>query len=194
MSERCMGIEDITNPLNQAEGTIKAARGVLNESVGLVKDVRKVAKEYQQYRENQEDEKAIAPAMMKSRASKRVGKRVVKEAVEDYNAEYDSSMSAAKKAIIAEKRRVEEANMVASLSYEERQAYYAEKAAQTERIKAEKLRLIREADARAERNDIIAMIVLGVLLFLGTIWAFLFWFAWMQGSGLNWLPGVKWIR
>ena len=47
-----MGIDDITNPLNQAESTLKAARGVLKEGKGLVKDIAETAEEYKQYKEN----------------------------------------------------------------------------------------------------------------------------------------------
>jgi uncharacterized Rmd1/YagE family protein len=188
------GLDDITNPLNQAEGTIKAARGVLNESVGLVKDVHKVAGEIKQYRENRQDEKAIAPALMNKRATKRVTKRDVKQATAEYDSELDSSMSAAKKVLIERKRAEEENALVWAMSKEERDAYFEEKAAQTERIKAEKLRLIREEDARQERNELIFAVVFGVVATGVVIWGFLVWIAVMKGSGMTWLPGITWIR
>ena len=188
------GLDDITNPLSQAEGTIKAARGVLNESVGLVKDVNKVAGELKQYREDRQDEKAIAPALMNKRATKRVTKRDVKQATAEYDSDLDSSMSAAKKVLIERKRAEEENALVWSMSKEERDAYFEEKAAQTERIKAEKLRLIREEDARRERNELIFALVFGVVATGVVVWAFLLWIAGMKGSGMNWLPGIQWVR
>jgi hypothetical protein len=188
------GLDDITNPLNQAEGTIKAARGVLNESVGLVKDVHKVAGELKQYRENRQDEKAIAPSLINKRATQRITKRTTKQAEADYDSNLDSSMSAAKKVLIERKRAEEENALVWSMSKEERDAYFEEKAAQTERIKAEKLRLIREADARQERNELIGALVFGVVATTGVVWLFLLWIAAMKGSGMNWLPGIRLIR
>ena len=188
------GLDDITNPLNQAEGTLKAARGVLKEGVGLVKDVAQVAGEVKQYREDRQDDRAIAPALMNKRATKRVTKRDVKQATAEYDSDLDSSMSAAKKVLIEKKRAEEEAAMVWSMSKDERDAYYAEKAAQIERIKAEKLRLIREADERKERWELIGALVFGVVATGVVVWAFLLWIAGMKGSGMNWLPGIKLIR
>jgi len=188
------GLDDITNPLNQAEGALKAARGVLNEGVGLVKDVAQVAGEVQQYRENRQDEKAIAPSLLNRRATKRVIKRGTKQVEADYDSDLDSSMAAAKKVLIEKKRAEDEAAMVWSMSKEERDAYYAEKAAQIERIKAEKLRLIREEDARQERNELIFAVVFGVVATGVVIWGFLAWIAVMKGSGMTWLPGITWIR
>ena len=188
------GFDDITNPLNQAEGAIKAARGVLNESVGLVKDVNKVAGELKQYREDRQDDRAIAPALMNKRATKRVTKRDVKQATAEYDSDLDSSMSAAKKVLIERKRAEEENALVWSMSKEERDAYFEEKAAQTERIKKEKLRLIREADERKERWELIGALVFGVIATTGVVWAFLLWIAGMKGSGMNWLPGIQWVR
>ena len=188
------GIDDITNPLNQAEGAIKAARGVLNESVGLVKDVNKVAGELKQYREDRQDDRAIAPALMNKRATKRVTKRDVKQATAEYDSDLDSSMSAAKKVLIERKRAEEENALVWAMSKEERDAYFEEKAAQIERIKAEKLRLIREENARRERNELIFAVVFGVVATGVVIWAFLLWIAGMKGFGMNWLPGIQWVR
>lgn len=188
------GLDDITNPLSQAEGTIKAARGVLNESVGLVKDVNKVAGELKQYREDRQDDRAIAPALLNKRATKRVVKRGTKQVEADYDSDLDSSMAAAKKVLIEKKRAEDEAAMVWSMSKEERDAYYAEKAAQIERIKAEKLRLIREEDARQERNELIFAVVFGVVATGVVVWGFLAWIAVMKGSGMTWLPGITWIR
>jgi len=188
------GLDDITNPLSQAEGTIKAARGVLNESVGLVKDVAQVAGEIKQYRENRQDEKAIAPSLLNKRATKRVTKRDVTQATAEYDSELDSSMAAAKKILIEKKRAEEEAAMVWAMSKDERDAYYAEKAAQIERVKAEKLRLIREEDARRERNELIFAVVFGVVATGVVIWGFLVWIAVMKGSGMTWLPGIQLIR
>ena len=188
------GLDDITNPLNQAEGTIKAARGVLKESVGLVKDVAQVAGEVKQYRENKADERAIAPSLLNKRATKRITKRDVKQAEAEYDSELDSSMAAAKKILIEKKRAEEEAAMVWAMSKDERDAYYAEKAAQIERVKAEKLRLIREADERQERLELIGALVFGVVATGAVIWGFLLWIASMKGSGMNWLPGINLIR
>jgi len=188
------GLDDITNPLNQAEGTLKAARGVLKEGVGLVKDVAQVAGEVKQYRENRQDEKAIAPSLINKRATQRITKRTTKQAEADYDSNLDSSMSAAKKVLIERKRAEEENALVWSMSKEERDAYFEEKAAQTERIKAEKLRLIREADARQERNELIGALVFGVVATTGVVWLFLLWIAAMKGSGMNWLPGIRLIR
>ena len=188
------GLDDITNPLNQAEGTLKAARGVLKEGVGLVKDVAQVAGEVKQYRENRQDEKAIAPSLANKRATQRITKRTTKQAEADYDSALDSSMSAAKKVLIERKRAEEEAAMVWSMSKDERDAYYAEKAAQTERIKKEKLRLIREADERKERWELVGALMFGLGATGVVVWAFLLWIAGMKGSGMNWLPGIQWVR
>jgi hypothetical protein len=103
-------------------------------------------------------------------------------------------MAAAKKILIEKKRADEESAMVWAMSKEERDAYFEEKAAQIERIKAEKLRLIREEDARRERNELIFAVVFGVVATGVVIWGFLVWIAVMKGSGMTWLPGIKWIR
>jgi len=188
------GLDDITNPLNQAEGTIKAARGVLKESVGLVKDVAQVAGEVKQYRENKADERAIAPSLLNKRATQRITKRTTKQAEADYDSALDSSMSAAKKVLIERKRAEEENALVWSMSKEERDAYFEEKAAQTERIKAEKLRLIREADERKERWELVGALMFGLGATGVVVWAFLLWIAAMKGSGMTWLPGIRLIR
>ena len=188
------GLDDITNPLNQAEGALKAARGVLNEGVGLVKDVNKVAGELKQYREDRQDDRAIAPALLNKRATKRVIKRGTKQAEADYDSNLDSSMAAAKKVLIEQKRADEESAMVWAMSKDERDAYFVEKAAQTERIKKEKLRLIREEDARQERNELIFGVIFGVAATGVVVWGFLAWIAVMKGSGMTWLPGITWIR
>jgi hypothetical protein len=188
------GLDDITNPLNQAEGALKAARGVLNEGVGLVKDVNKVAGELKEYRENRQDEKAIAPALLNKRAVKRVVKRGTKQVEADYDSNLDSSMAAARKVLIEQKRADEESAMVWAMSKDERDAYFVEKAAQTERIKAEKLRLIREEDARQARNELIGAVVFGVVATGVIVWGFLAWIAVMKGNGMTWLPGITWIR
>jgi hypothetical protein len=188
------GLDDITNPLNQAESTLKAARGVLKEGVGLVKDVAQVAGEIKQYREDRQDDRAIAPSLLNKRATKRITKRDVKQATAEYDSDLDSSMSAAKKVLIERKRAEEENALVWSMSKEERDAYFEEKAAQTERIKAEKLRLIREEDARRERNELIFAVIFGVVATGVVVWAFLAWMAVLKGNGMTWLPGIKWIR
>ena len=188
------GLDDITNPLNQAEGTLKAARGVLKEGVGLVKDVAQVAGEIKQYREDRQDDKAIAPALLNKRATKRVIKRGTKQAEADYDSDLDSSMSAAKKMLMEKKRADEESAMVWAMSKDERDAYFVEKAAQIERIKAEKLRLIREEDARQERNELIFGVIFGVAATGVVVWGFLAWIAVMKGNGMNWFPGIQWIR
>ncbi|MCX7278363.1 MAG: hypothetical protein NTZ15_13725, partial [Burkholderiales bacterium] len=105
-----------------------------------------------------------------------------------------SSMSAAKKVLIERKRAEEENALVWSMSKEERDAYFEEKAAQTERIKAEKLRLIREEDARRGRNELMLAGVVGVAATGVVVWGFLAWIAVMKGSGMTWLPGIQWIR
>ena len=78
--------------------------------------------------------------------------------------------------------------------FAERDAYYAEKQRQIEEAKAEKLRLIREADARQERNELIAAVVFGVVSTGVVVWGFILWLAYMTGSGFEWLPGVRLIR
>jgi hypothetical protein len=103
-------------------------------------------------------------------------------------------MSAAKKVLIERKRAEDENALVWSMSKEERDAYFEEKAAQTERIKAEKLRLIREEDARQERNEMIFAVTFGVVATGVIVWGFLAWIAVMKGNGMTWLPGIQWIR
>jgi hypothetical protein len=123
-----------------------------------------------------------------------VVRRGTKQAEAQYDSDLDSSMAAAKKMLMEKKRADEESAMVWAMSKEERDAYFEEKAAQTERIKAEKLRLIREEDARRERNELIGAIVFGVVATGVVIWGFLAWIAVMRGSGMTWLPGITWIR
>ena len=160
-----MGLDDITNPLNQAEGALKAARGVLKEGKGLVKDIAETAKEYKEYKERKEDERAIQGNLSNKRATNRIAKRATSAAVADHDAAVTSTTELAKQVLLKKKAYEEEQAMIWAMSQDERDAYLAAKKEQTERVKAEKLRMIREADEQRAFFDLMVNIVIGILLF-----------------------------
>jgi len=161
-----MGIDDITNPLNQAESTLKAARGVLKEGKGLVKDIAETAEEYKQYKENKADKRAIRANLTNKKATERISKRNTNAAVADHDAAVTSSQELAKQILIKKKAQEEEAAMIWAMSQDEREAYLEAKRLQTEKIKAEKLRMIKEADEAQAAFNLIINIVIGIVLFV----------------------------
>jgi len=167
------GLDDITNPLNQAESSLKAARGVLKEGKGLIKDIAETANEYKQYKEKKADERAIQSNLSNKRATNRIAKRNTNAAIADHDAAVTSSTELAKQVLLQKKAQEEEAAMIWSMSQDERDAYLAAKKAQTEQVKAEKLRLKREADEAAARTELFINVTIGVLLLGGLMFSFL---------------------
>ena len=161
------GLDDITNPLNQAEGTLKAARGVLKEGKGLIKDVAQTAEEYKQYKEKKADKKAIKANLDNKKATSRIAKRATNAAIADHDAAVTSSNELAKQILLKKKAYEEEQAMIWAMSQEERDAYLAAKKEQTEKVVAEKLRIQREADEAKALFDLILNIFIGIVLFVG---------------------------
>jgi hypothetical protein len=161
-----MVLEDITNPLNQAEGTLKAARGVLKEGKGLIKDIAETAEEYKQYQEKKADKKAIQANLTNKKATTRIAKRGTDAAIADHDAAVTSAQELAKQVLIQKKAYEEEQAMIWAMSQDEREAYLAAKKEQTERVRAEKLRMIREADEAQARFDLIMNVIIGIILFV----------------------------
>ena len=161
------GLDDLTNPLNQAEGALKAARGVLKEGKGLVKDVAQTVEEVKQYREKKADQKAIQANLTNKKATTRIAKRATNAAIADHDAQVTSTTELAKQVLLAKKAQEEEQAMIWSMSQEERDAYLAAKKAQTEKVVAEKLRIQREADETKALFDLILNVFIGIVLFIG---------------------------
>lgn len=160
------GLDDLTNPLNQAEGTLKAARGVLKEGKGLIKDVAQTVEEVKQYREKKADQKAIQANLTNKKATTRIAKRATNAAIADHDAAVTSAQELAKQVLIQKKAQEEEAAMIWAMTQDEREAYLAAKKEQTERVRAEKLRMIREADEAQARFDLIMNVLIGIILFV----------------------------
>ena len=163
------GLDDITNPLNQAEGTLKAARGVLKEGKGLVKDIAQTAEEYKQYKEKKADKKAIQANLTNKKATNRIAKRQTNAAIADHDAAVTASNELAKQVLLKKKAYEEEQAMIWAMSQDEREAYLAAKKAQTEQIVAEKVRMKREADEAQARFDLIMNLLIGIVLVAGLI-------------------------
>jgi hypothetical protein len=163
------GLDDITNPLNQAEGTLKAARGVLKEGKGLVKDIAETAEEYKQYKEKKADKKAIQANLNNKKATTRIAKRATNAAIADHDAAVTSSNELAKQVLLKKKAYEEEQAMIWSMSQDEREAYLEAKKEQTEKVKAEKLRMQREADEAKARFDLIMNLFIGIVLVAGLL-------------------------
>jgi hypothetical protein len=161
-----VGLEDITNPLNQAEGTLKAARGVLKEGKGLVKDIAQTVDEYKEYKEKKADKQAIQSNLTNKKATTRIAKRGTDAAIADHDAAITSAQELAKQVLIAKKAQEEESAMIWAMTADEREAYLAAKKEQTERVRAEKLRMIREADEARARFDLILNVIIGIILFV----------------------------
>jgi len=181
-----MGIEDITNPLNQAEGTLKAARGVLKEGKGLIKDIAETAEEYKQYQEKKADKKAIQVNLTNKKATTRIAKRATNAAIADHDAAVTSAQELAKQVLIKKKAQEEEAAMIWSMTLEEREAYLEAKRLQTEKVKAEKLRMIREADAAQARFDLMVNILIGIFVFFGLAFGGFVALDWFLAGKLPW--------
>ena len=186
-------LEAVSNPLSAAKNTVSSARGLVKETYGLVEDVREIAAKEKAHQEKAREERQIEGAKAKVRITKRVGDREVNKAVLEHNAAVTASESAAKAALIRQRQAEEEHALVWSMSSAEREAYYAEKKKQIEQIKQEKLRLIREENARQERNDMIVAVIATLITMIIMVWGFFLWLHYMTGS-LLWVPGASWIR
>lgn len=179
------GLDDITNPLNQAESSLKAARGVLKEGKGLIKDIAETADEYRQYKENKADKRAISANLATKKATERISKRNTNAAIADHDAAITSANELAKQVLIAKKAQEEESAMIWAMSQDEREAYLEAKRQQTEAVKAEKLRMIREADEAQARLDLMVNVTLAICICGGLLFAFL--------NGLSWYFDGKWL-
>ena len=166
------GLDDITNPLNQAESSLKAARGVLKEGKGLVKDIAETAKEYKEYKEKKADEQAIRGNLANKRATNRIAKRNTNAAIADHDAAVTSAQELAKQVLLQKKAQEEEQAMIWAMTQDEREAYLAAKKAQTEQVVAEKLRIQREADESAARAELFVNVTIGILLVGGLLFGF----------------------
>jgi hypothetical protein len=183
----------VSNPLSAAKSTVESARGLVKETYGLVEDVRDIAAKEKERREKISDERAVAGSKAKVRIAKRVGSREVQDAVQEHNAAVTTAMAAAKAAIIKQRQQEQEHALIWSMSQSERDAYYAEKQRQIDEAKKEKLRLIREADARKERNETILASVVAFICIIGIVWVFLLWMHHITGALPN-VPGAEWVE
>ena len=127
--------------------------------------IAETAQEIKQYREKKEDERAIRGSLTQKRATNRIAKRATNAAIAEHDAAVTSAQELAKQVLIAKKAAEEESAMIWSMTQDEREAYLAAKKEQTERVKAEKLRMIREADEAQARFDLILNVIIGILVY-----------------------------
>lgn len=167
----------VSNPLSAAKTTVESARGLMNETYGLVEDARAIAAKESAIRQKKRDEASMKPTLTKERATKIVTSREVNSAVIDYNTKTSAATAAMKAALIREKQREEEHAMYWSMSQSERAEYDRARKEQTEKIKQEQLRITREKWRKKERNETLLAVVLSVILFAGGIYGILVWLA-----------------
>ncbi|UCH49073.1 MAG: hypothetical protein JSU95_04580, partial [Betaproteobacteria bacterium] len=110
-----------SNPLNAAESSLKAARGVINEGYGLVEDVRAIAEKEAQRREQKAEQKA--PSKVHQKVVKKVARRDVSEAADKYNAAVASNQALMRQVLIKEKQDAEERAMYNAMTLEQKRAY-----------------------------------------------------------------------
>ena len=178
-----------SNPLNAAESSLKAARGVINEGYGLVEDVRAIAEKEAQRREQKAEQKA--PSKVNQKIVKKVARRDVSEAVDKYNATVASNQALMKQVLIKQKQDEEERAMYNAMTLEQKQAYDAVKKAQLEAIKAEKIAQSKAEYARKQRNETILGVILGLVIFFTGSYGLIIWLASVTNHPiLRALPGA----
>jgi len=155
-----------TNPISAAKSTVESARGLMNETYGLVEDARSIAAKEAARREKKREDAAIKPSLDKQKAVKIVTRRDTNSAVNNYNSSQMAVTEAARQALIIQKQKDDEHAMYWSMSQAERQEYDRIRKEQAEKIKQEQLRIIREKRKREERNDTLLAVTLGLSLFL----------------------------
>lgn len=154
------------NPISAAKTTVESARGLMNETYGLVEDARSIAAKEAARREKKRDSAAIKPSLDKERAVKIVTRRDTNAAITEYNAAQMAVKEAARQALIIQRQKEDEHAFYWSMSQEERQEYDRIRKEQAEKVKQEQLRIIREKRKREERNDTLFAVTLGLSLFL----------------------------
>lgn len=178
-----------SNPLNAAESSLKAARGVINEGYGLVEDVRAIAEKEAQRREQKAEQKA--PSKVHQKVVKKVAKRDVSEAADKYNAAVVSNQALMKQVLIKQKQDEEERAMYNAMTLEQKRAYDAAKKEQLEAIKLEKLKQARAEYERRQRNETILGVVLGAIILVTGSYGFIIWLASVTNHPiLRALPGA----
>lgn len=178
-----------SNPLNAAESSLKAARGVINEGYGLVEDVRAIAEKEAQRREQKAEQKA--PSKVHQKIVKKVAKRDVSEAADKYNAAVASNQALMRQVLIRQKQEAEERAMYNAMTLEEKKAYDAAKKQQIEDIKLEKLKQARLEYERRQRNETILGVVLGAIILVTGSYGLIIWLAHVTNHPiLRALPGA----
>lgn len=167
----------VSNPLSAAKTTVESARGLMNETYGLVEDARAIAAKEAAARQKKRDNAAMKQDLSKERATRIVNNRVVNSAIIDYNTKTSAATAAMKAALIREKQREEEHAMYWSMSQEQRNEYDRARKEQTEKIKQEQLRITREKWRKKERNETLLAVLLSIILFAGGIYGILVWLA-----------------
>ena len=182
-----------SNPLNAAESSLKAARGVINEGYGLVEDVRAIAEKEAQRREQKAEQKA--PSKVHQKVVKKVTRRDVSEAADKYNASVASNQALMRQVLIKEKQEEEERAMYNAMTLEQKRAYDAAKKEQLEAIKAEKIALAKAEYARKQRNETILGVILGAIIIVTGSYGLIIWLANVTNHPvLRALPGAGIFR
>jgi hypothetical protein len=178
-----------SNPLNAAESSLKAARGVINEGYGLVEDVRAIAEKEAQRREQKAEQKA--PSKVHQKIVKKIAKRDVSEAADKYNAAVASNQALMRQVLIRQKQEAEERAMYNAMTLEEKKAYDAAKKAQIDAIKAEKIAQAKAEYARKQRNETILGVILAAIIFVTGSYGLIIWLAHVTNHPiLRALPGA----
>jgi len=172
----------VSNPRSAAKTTVESARGLMNETYGLVEDARAIAAKEAAVRQKKRDEAALKPQLTKDRVTKVVTTREVNSAVIDYNTKTSAATAAMKAALIREKQREEEHAMYWSMSQSERAEYDRARKEQNEKIKQEQLRIVREKRKKDERNEVILAVVVSLIIFVGGVYGMLAWLAYASNN------------
>lgn len=186
-------LKAVTSPISAAESTVKSARGLVKETYGLVEDVRNIAhKEAARY-ERIKEERDTTSEKATQRITQKVAAKQVQKAASEYNAAAKSNADAAKAMLIKKYQVEQEQSLIWSMSNEEREAYLAEKKRQAEEAIKEKLRIVRENDARRDRNEMIVAVLFSVAFLVTMLWGLLLWLHHLTGA-MPQLPGAKFVH
>lgn len=183
----------VTNPVSAAKSTVESARGLVNETYGLVEDVRVIADKEKARREKIRESRETDSATARARIATKVAQSQVKKAAAEYNAAIESQNAAAKAALIKQYQEQQEHALIWSMSESERNAYLAQKRKQADDAVKEKLRIIRENDARKARNEMIFAVVFTIVFSVVAAWGFILWMHYLTGKIPN-IPGASWVR
>jgi|688.fasta_scaffold26571_9 preprotein translocase subunit SecF len=186
-------LESVGNPISAAKSTIESTRGLVQETYGLVEDVRGIAEKEKARREDRKEQRQVDSVKSSAKIKTKVASNELKKAAIEYNASIDANISAAKAALIRERQREEEHSLIWSMSQSERDAYLAEKKKQADQAIKEKLRIIKENDARQARNQMIFTVCFTIVFALISLWAFFLWLHYLTGKIPN-VPGASWVR